>query len=152
MNQVLTSPVDEKIEAAFSAESNPKTISEPVKATSTTTFKMGLFSNGVQLGWMGQTDSGWAVLVTDESKAIRLEQYPYNGVTYFRIATDTSRYMSVSNNSYIGFYNWLSATGFTLKGSHLVANYNGQQLSLYSTDNAYLYAWDAYTVLEVKFI
>ncbi|MDJ1470397.1 hypothetical protein [Xanthocytophaga flava] len=151
MNQVITNPVEEKKDTTFSAESNGKTIAEPVKTSTTGAFKMGLFSNGVQLGWMGQTDAGWAILVTDETKAIQLEQYPYNGTDYFRIK-DTSRYMSVSNNSYIGFYSWTSATGFTLKGSHLVAGYNGQQLSLYSKDNAYLYAWDAYTVLDVKFI
>ena len=115
----------------------------------TNAFRLALFNQGTQLGWLGQNGSGWAVLVSDPQQALVLEQYPYEGVTYFRIKGSGS-YMSVSSNAYIGFYNWLGATGFSLKDGHLVSDYNQQKLSLYSTDNAYLYAWDAYTVLEVR--
>jgi hypothetical protein len=36
-----------------------------------------------------------------------------------------------------------------MKDKHLVSAYNGQKLSLYSSSNGYLYAWDAYKVLDV---
>ncbi len=151
MNQVMTNPVDEKQTTTFLSEAKANTLAEPTLAIATGTFKMGLFSNGVQLGWMGKDSSGWAVLVTDPNQAVQLELYPYSGVNYYRIA-NTSSYMSVSNSAYIGFYNWLGATGFTRNSSNLVSDYNQQKLSLYSKDNGYLYAWDAYTVLDVKFI
>jgi hypothetical protein len=59
--------------------------------------------------------------------------------------------MSVSDNAYVGFYGWLGARGFTRQGAHLVSDYNHQKLSLYSKDNGYLYCWDPYTVLDVRF-
>jgi phospholipase C len=118
-------------------------------ALATNSFRLALFNQGTQLGWLGQNGSGWATLVSDAQQALVLEQYPYEGVAYFRIKGSGS-YMSVSANSYIGFYNWLGATGFALKDGHLVSDFNQQKLSLYSTDNGYLYAWDAYTVLEVR--
>ncbi len=37
-----------------------------------------------------------------------------------------------------------------MQGTNLVSAYNGQRLSLYSKDDGYLYAWNAYTVLDVK--
>lgn len=80
---------------------------------------------------------------------MNLELYPYDQVNYYRIK-DTSRYMSVSRNGYVGFYNWSGATGWTLNGNNLVSDYSGQKLSLYSTDNQYIYAWDKYNVLTVK--
>lgn len=120
---------------------------EPVVANANG-FKMSLFSQGVHLGWLGENGSEWAVLVTDPKQALTLELYPYNGVNYYRIK-GSSRYMSVSDQAYVGFYNWLGATGFKMQGTHLVSDYNSQKLSLYSTDNGYLYAWDAYTVLDV---
>ena len=123
---------------------------EPGQAAANS-FKVGLFSAGVQIGWLGQNGGEWAVLTTDASQAAVLELYPYKGVSYYRIK-GSSRYMSVSNDAYIGFYNWLGATGFTLVGTHLVSDHNHQKLSLYSTDNKYLYAWDQYTVLEVSLV
>jgi hypothetical protein len=122
----------------------------PVSARAVDTFKMALYHDGVQLGWLGQNSGEWAILVDSAAKALTLEQYPYNGVTYYRIL-GTSRYMSVSNNAYVGFYNWIGARGWTRQGSVLISDFNHQKLSIYSKDNAYLYAWDAYTVLDVKF-
>jgi hypothetical protein len=124
---------------------------EPVLAESTGNFKAALIGpDGVQLGWLGQNGGEWAILVANESQAVTLESYPYNNVTYYRIA-GTSRYMSVSNNAYVGFYNWIGARGWTVRDGHLVSDYNHQKLSLYSKDNGYLYAWDEYTVLKVQF-
>lgn len=123
---------------------------EPVAGTAVDKFRIALYGdNGSQLGWIGQNDDEWAILVTDESKALTLELYPHNSINYYRIK-DTSRYMSVSRNAYVGFYNWSGATGWELDGDHLVSDYNNQKLSLYSKDNQYLYAWDKYTVLKVK--
>lgn len=107
-------------------------------------------ADGVQLGWLGQNGAEWAVLVADPAKALILESYPYNGTTYYRIR-GTSRYMSVSNDAYVGFYGWLGARGWKPDGSRLISEFNNQALSLYSTDNAYLYAWDKYTILDVRF-
>jgi phospholipase C len=121
---------------------------EPV-ALATNAFRLSLSNQGTQLGWLGQNGSGWATLVSDAKQAVVLEQYPYEGVTYFRVKGSGS-YMSISTNAYIGFYNWLGASGFTLKDGHLVADANQQKLSIQSIDNGYLYAWDAYTVLEVR--
>lgn len=111
-------------------------------------FKLELKLNGTTMGWLGQDDGQWAILVTDPAKALTLELVPESGVDYYRIK-GTDRYMSVSRNSYIGFYNWLGATGFTFKGSHLVSNYNDQQLSLKSVENGYLYCWNDYSILDV---
>ncbi|HTF96636.1 MAG TPA: hypothetical protein VL995_10930 [Cellvibrio sp.] len=124
--------------------------SEPVMGTAVDKFKIALYGdNGSQLGWLGQNDDEWAILVTDESKALTLELYPYDQVDYYRVK-GTSRYMSVNRNAYIGFYNWSGATGWKLDGEHLISDYNNQKLSLYSKDNQYLYAWDKYNVLNVK--
>ncbi|MES2672149.1 MAG: hypothetical protein V4673_17265 [Pseudomonadota bacterium] len=115
-------------------------------------FKLALYHQGLRLGWLGQNNSEWAILVANENQALTLENYPYNNVTYYRVK-GSDRYMSVSKNAYIGFYGWLYASGFTLSDGHLVSDYNKQKLSLYSKDNGYLYAWDGqdYTVLKVKF-
>jgi phospholipase C len=121
---------------------------EPIVANAIS-FTVSLFNKGAQIGWLGVNSLGWAILVTDPTKALVLEQYPDNGVTYYRIK-GTARYMSVSTGAYVGFYNWLGATGFKMQGTNMVSDYNGQKLSFYSTANQYLYAWDAYTVLDVK--
>ena len=139
-------PVDQAPTTSFSEAKN----AEPMVAD-VNSFKVALFNQGgTQLGWLGEDSGEWAILVTDPSQALTLESYPYNNVQYYRIK-GTSRYMSVSANAYIGFYNWAGATGWTMQGTNLVSDYNGKKLSLFSTDNGYLYAWNAYTVLEVKF-
>ena len=127
---------------------------EPTLDTAVGQFKMKLSAAGVQLGWLGQNGSGWAILVTSVKEALSLEEYPYNGKLYFRIK-GSNKYLSVgttpANEGYVGFYAWLSATSFTRRGSNFVSDLNSQALSLYSKDNAYLYAWDAYTILDVDF-
>lgn len=118
--------------------------------TSGGTFQLALSRDGIPLGWLGKNGSDWAVLTPDRKEAIALELYPYNGVNYYRIR-GTSRYLSVSGDAYVGFYNWVGARGFTRNGSQFISNHNGQKLSLYSRENGYLYAWDSYSVLDVKF-
>jgi hypothetical protein len=141
----MPDPVMNKPTTTFAAamEANAPAATGQINA-----FRIALSSGGVQLGWMGQNDSGWAILVSDVSKALTLELYPYVNVNYYRIK-DTDRYMSVSNQAYVGFYGWSGARGWTMSGSHLVSQYNNQPLSYYSKENAYLYCWDKYTVLDV---
>lgn len=117
----------------------------------TTSFKAALLGpDGTQLGFMGEDGAGWAVLVAEASKAVTLESYPYNGVTYYRNVA-SGKYLSVSNQAYVGFYGWAGATGWVLSGKKLISQFNQQTLSLYSKDNGYLYAWDKYTVLTLDF-
>lgn len=113
-------------------------------------FRVALAKATVHLGWIGKNDLGWAILVSDVAKALTLELYPYGGVNYYRIK-GTDRYMSLSNQSYVGFYGWVGARGWTKDGSHLISQYNSQALSYFSPENAYLYCWDQYTVLDVTF-
>lgn len=114
---------------------------------------MSLSKSGVHQGYLNRNDKDWAVLSDDP---LQLEQYLYNGKTYYRVAADNTRYMSVGNaparKGYVGFYSWSGATSFQLSGQNLVSDYNGQKLSLYSQDDRYLYCWDDYSVLEVKFV
>ncbi len=141
-------PVDEKRATSFSEAfrtEKPESVEAAVNS-----FRLALSSGGIQMGWLGEDSGQWAILVTDPNQALTLESYPYNGTNYYRIK-GTDRYMSVSDAAYIGFYNWLGATGFQLQGAHLVSDYNGQSLSFFSKEDGYLYAWDAYNVLDVKF-
>lgn len=127
-------------------------VAAPHAVASPDAFKVALYgSDGVQLGWLGENGSEWAILVSDPNKALTLESYPYGGVMYYRIR-GTSRYMSVSNNAYVGFYNWIGARGWTRNGTRLISDYNHQAMSLYSKDNGYIYAWDEYSVLDVRFV
>jgi hypothetical protein len=120
------------------------------EAAATGTFKIKLSLNGVVQGYLGQNGGEWAVLA-DANGALSLEWYPYNSVNYIR-RVGTSRYMSVGsvgvNNGYVGFYAWSGAGGWTLQGTRL-KGLNGQAMSIYSKDNAYIYCWDEYTVLDV---
>jgi hypothetical protein len=121
---------------------------------STGAFTIRLSLNGVTQGYLGVNDGGWAILV-DANDALSLEWYPYNGVNYIRQAGSTSSYMSVGQalgrNGYVGFYSWWTAgnAGWTLEGTHLVSAVNQQSMSIYSTDNGYIYCWNDYTVLDV---
>jgi len=120
------------------------------EAAATRAFKIKLSLNGVTQGYLGENDGEWAVLA-DANGALSLEWYPYNKVNYIR-RVGTSRYMSVGtvgvNNGYVGFYGWSGAGQWTLEGTRLVGP-NGQAMSIYSTDNAYIYCWNEYTVLDV---
>lgn len=114
-------------------------------------FRVALQHQGSPLGWLGENDKGWAVVVAEPAQAVVLEQYPHNGRTYLRIR-GSARYLSVSLQSSLGFYNWANASGFRLQGERLVSDYNGQAVSIVSTDDGYLYANDAQTVLDVQWV
>jgi hypothetical protein len=122
--------------------------------TRANSFKVRLSFNGEVLGWLGQDGGEWAILVTDQSKALTLEMYPYNEVKYYRRKDDPSRYMSVSNNTYVGFYGWSGATGFTREGHRLKSDYNKMQLSISSKNPHYIFANNKadFNVLDVEFV
>lgn len=138
----------ETIKAENQADTN--TGDEPTATDDSNGFRMALYGNGKRLGWMGANDKEWAILVTDVNKALVLEPYPWNGVMYYRIK-GSKRYMSRSNRSQIGFYDWINARGFKLSGKNFVSDTNGQKLS-YPTGGTDLYCWDAYNVLDVEFV
>jgi hypothetical protein len=125
----------------------PGTTTLPSTAEKLGDFAIALSKDGVPIGYLNRNDNDWAVL---SNAPLVLEQYMYNGATYYRVSSDEHRYMSVSRTAYAGFYNWLLASTFHLEGTHLVSDYNGQKLSLYSQDDGYLYFWDSYTVLDVR--
>jgi hypothetical protein len=144
-------PAETKPSAAFADTMS----AQPAPTAAVDQFKIQLStSSGVKLGWLGQNNNGWATLVTDVKQALTIEQYPFDGKMYYRIK-DSNKYMSVgttpANKAYVGFYLWASASSFTRRGRNLVSDLNGQALSIYSTDNAYIFAWDAYTILDVDF-
>ena len=113
-----------------------------------TSFMLQLYNNGVSIGYIGVNSSNWCVLVTDISQAIKFSQYIYSGVNYYMA---NGSYLSISNNAYAGLYGWSGACGWVFEADGtFLCQYNSQHLSLYSNDNAYLYAWDAYTALTVK--
>ena len=127
----------------------------PDEATSTGTFAIQLFNPNSPtpdkpVGWLGRNSANWAVLVNDGEK-LSLEAYIYGDKTYYKIPNE-SRYMSVSNNDYIGFYSWSGASTFHQEGDYLLSDYNGQKLAIYSPENGYLYCYDDYTKLRVKFV
>ena len=114
----------------------------PEEATKTGTFAIQLFNPNSPtpdkpIGWVGRNSSNWAVLTTDTDK-LNLEAYVYSNKTYYKIPNE-SRYMSVSNNDYVGFYGWSGASTFHQDGDYLVSEYNEQRLSFYSPENGYLY-------------
>ncbi len=128
----------------------------PAEATSTGTFTIQLFNPDSPtpdqpIGWLGRNSANWAVLVTDQAQRLRLEAYINSDKTYYQIPGE-SRYMSVSASGYIGFYSWSGASTFRSDGDYLVSDYNGQHLSFYSPENQYLYCYDGYTRLKVKFV
>ena len=123
------------------------------------TFNIAFSIQGVPQGYLGN-NSGWAVLVSDISEATKLQWYPYNGETYIQNMDEANSYMSVGtvgvNNGYVGFYGWLGMghAAWTLVGAPpnqtLVSAINGNAMSLYSKENAYIYCWPAYTTLNVE--
>lgn len=114
--------------------------------------RVELFVKGASIGWLGEDSGQWAV-VTGRDAAVSLEAYVHtDGVLYYRNAADTSRYLSVSDGyNYVGFYNWVGARGWTKNGDVLTSLHTNAQLSLYSTDNGYLYANSGYTPVTVQF-
>lgn len=148
-NPITTKPTTDFAQSISESPVATNTGAEPTAAGSVNTFKLKLKLDGTTLGYLGQDDSQWGKLVVDSSKALVLEKYVDTNGTYYRIK-GTSRYMSVNARAAIGFYGWSGATTFKMEGEYLVASYNKQKLSIYSTDYAYLYAWNDYKVLEVE--
>ncbi|HEX8610828.1 MAG TPA: hypothetical protein VF800_06010 [Telluria sp.] len=150
----MNNPADVKPNGSFADHLGQQSLASanagatPVAAAGANSFTLALSNGGTTLGWLGKDSGGWAILVSDVSQAVVFEKYIDSNGTYYAVKGGGS-YLSVSNQAYIGFYNWLGATTFSMKDNHLVSSYNGQKLSLYSNSNGYLYAWDAYTVLEV---
>jgi hypothetical protein len=127
----------------------------PPEAITTGTFAIQLFNPASPtpdkpIGWVGRNSSGWAVLASDADR-LNLEPYVHGATTYYKIA-DEAKYMSVSGNDYIGFYSWSGASAFHQDGDFLVSDHNQQRLSFYSPENGYLYCYDKYTQLKVRFI
>jgi len=115
--------------------------------------KAELFVNGASIGWLGETDGEWCVVAGRDS-ALALEAYVYSSVLYYRKASATSRYLSVSDGyNYVGFYNWYGARGWTYKDGVLTSLYTNASLSIWSSDNAYVYAngGSGYTPVTVAF-
>jgi len=92
-----------------------------------------------------------ARLGASDADRLRLEAYIHGATTYYKVV-DEARYMSVSGNDYIGFYSWSGASAFHQDGDYLVSDHNNQRLSFYSPENGYLYCYDKYTQLKVKFV
>lgn len=74
--------------------------------------------------------------------------------TYYKAISGKYKdyYLSQNRNEYIGLYSWNSAVSWKFRGKHLISEHNNQKLSLYSTGNNYLYAWDDYKILEVEVV
>src|SRR2546430_1922643 len=136
----------ESIMAAGSAQTVLTT--HPAEATNTGTFAIQLFNPqspmpDEPIGWLGRNSANWAVLAAAGEK-LTLEAYVNGDKTYYKVPGET-RFMSVSNNDYIGFYSWSGASTFHQDGEYLVSDHNDQRLSLYSPENGYLYCYDKYT-------
>jgi hypothetical protein len=125
--------------------------------TTTTVFRLSLAREGVHVGWLGECSTEWAIVVHDIRQALLLEPCPYNGCVYYRVMQQglglggPARYMAVSADACIGFYNWANASGFTRQGAHLVADDTRQKLALQSAASGCLCAWDGCSVLDVGF-
>lgn len=120
-----------------------------VAASSRTgSFKLGLSYNGVDLGYVGVNDRKYCVITG--SDPLEFTTYVEDQKVYLETQWDDSTYyLSISRNAYVGLYNWRNATAWKFEDGTLLSEDNQQHLSYYSTSNEYLYAWDAYSVLEV---
>jgi hypothetical protein len=116
-------------------------------------FKIAIFANGAPFGWVGRDSAGWGVHVDDEKSATIFVTYLHtDGKTYYQ-DTSSKSWLSVSDRSYLGFYGWLDARGFEVtEDKRFKSLYNGQHLSMESSSNAYLACWDAWKMLNVKFV
>jgi hypothetical protein len=149
------SPPSGPAEEVMAGASAQAVMTAQPEATNTGTFAIQLFNPNsptpdAPIGWLGRDSSNWAVLANDGEK-LTLEAYVYGDKTYYKIPSE-ARYMSVSRNAYIGFYNWSGGSTFHQEGDYLVSDYNGQKLSFYSPENGYLYCYDDYTKLRIKFV
>jgi hypothetical protein len=113
-------------------------------------FRLSLWRQGTHVGWLGENCAEWAVVVPDIRRALLLEPCPYNGSVYYQVS-NSLRYLTVSPDACIGFYNWANASGFTREGRHLVSDDTGQKLAQQSATSEELCAWNGCCVLEVGF-
>lgn len=136
---------------ATSAE--PKALPGEHVAAAGVALKIKLRLNGVEVGYVGRSRTGWAVL-TDSANAVRFTWYPWQGKTYLKVATND--YLSVGvnwpNKDYIGYYGWQGAGAFRYEGGYLISDVNGQKMSLYSLEDGYIYSNDGYSVLTAEFV
>ncbi len=116
--------------------------------------KVELFAKGASIGWLGQDSGEWCVVVGKDA-AVSIEAYVWKDVLYYRNAENDARYLSVSATyNHVGFYNWSwGATGWTKSGDVLTSLYSNAQLSIWSTDDRYVYAngGSGYTPVTVQF-
>lgn len=117
---------------------------EPVGGTASGYFVIQLSYNGTSKGYLNVNGSYWAVM---SEVPLILEYYDYDGQTYYKIPNQ-NYYMSVSSNAYVGFYGWSGASTFTMDGTKLKSDENGQHLSFYSDSDQYIYCWDTYSVFD----
>jgi len=133
-----------------SAQMGSDTTTTITTPSASAVFRMSLWRQGLHVGWLGENSTEWAVLVADIRQALLLEPCPYNGSVYYQVS-GSLRYLALSPDACIGFYNWANASGFTREGRHLVADDTGQKLALQSAERNDLCAWNGCRVLEVGF-
>lgn len=132
--------------------------------TSDNPFILKLSIGGRPYGYLGENEQGWAVLVGTPDQARKL--WCFVDGSYLHVVRNVdNRYMCVGsagtvNNGYVGFWHiappltgW--APGWYLNDNNNLLNSianggNGQALSLESRENGYLYAWDAYSKIQVE--
>lgn len=122
------------------------------------TFKFKVSLNGVNQGWMGKGGSQdmWARVVKSESDAVLLEWYAYNSVDYLRIPGTGYSWMLTWSGGLAGhpvaFNTWSYANGWKLDGGHLIAVDSNAPVSIYDTDNPWMYANSDYKVLDFALV
>ncbi len=116
-------------------------------------FKIMLKLNGIVVGWVGINKDGWCILSPKED-ALAFSPYVQDNKTYYKVIGGAydGYWLSINMNAYAGVYRWWGATSWRFLDRHLICDYNNQKLSLYSTSNQWLYAWDAYSVFDVEFL
>lgn len=126
---------------------------EPENLTATNdTFRARLSYQGKTIGYLGKDKNGWAMIVSAESEATKLEKYtwPYNSQDFYKDAQ--GNWLSVkAGTDAVGFYDtWQAASSWTIAGNTFINGYSGGKLSRYSMDYEYLYARNDYQTLQVE--
>jgi len=129
----------------------------PASLESAGAFYVALYSDEQKqnlVGYMSANGLCYAMVAPRENACI-VEKYQSNGVTYYQSTVlNASRYLSVSRYAYVGWYLWNGATGWTLEpNGKFTSLQNGQNLSVgdYKNPSVYMFAWNAYPQLFVKF-
>lgn len=111
-------------------------------------LKLQVSYKGTDLGFVGVNEDGYCVIV--DSNPLEFTKYVKDNTLYLETQWNgDTYYLSISHKAYVGLYSWRGASGWSLDNNKLTSQYNGQDLSYYGTDDGYLYAWDAYSVLKV---